>query len=425
MTNQAFLDDVTRCDALLSSGQTEQAVAAFEALVRDWPENPDACAFLGYAYLAAKRPKDAIAALENGLKADPTHALMRSNMVAALNASEQYREAVPHLIELLTSSDEETHGKHIQLLKDTLSWLDTDAHTVDALSVLISPDQDRDTILAFLPYLERTRSFHACVAAYRALALQSPGDDLVLERLAYYASLSGNSQIAEMASAELRRRIAPLDTNAEAFHDIYDQGLLRTLTPPTERRRARFKSLVDHFLSVAHLEGEIAECGMFRGLSAFVLCSHLKRRDPTYAGADFHGFDSFEGLSDPTAEDEPDAEDKPPALRSGAFACSEGEVRENLADFAALKTYSGWIPDRFAEVANIRFRFVSIDVDLYQPSKASLEFFFPRMVPGGVIICDDYNWPGQARAVREFAEQHGIQFSVTETDQAVLQIAAR
>lgn len=40
----------------------------------------------------------------------------------------------------------------------------------------------------------------------------------------------------------------------------------------------------------------------------------------------------------------------------------------------------------------------------YQP-KAGLEYFYPRLSPGGVIIVHDYNpdWPGIMKAVDDFA----------------------
>ena len=46
---------------------------------------------------------------------------------------------------------------------------------------------------------------------------------------------------------------------------------------------------------------------------------------------------------------------------------------------------------REKEIKNEKFSFVHIDVDLYEPTMKSLEFFFPRLVKGGIIVCDDYN----------------------------------
>ena len=51
------------------------------------------------------------------------------------------------------------------------------------------------------------------------------------------------------------------------------------------------------------------------------------------------------------------------------------------------------------------FAFVHIDVDLYEPTKDSLEFFYPLLSPGGVLLCDDYGstrCPGALKACDEF-----------------------
>ncbi|MGM3941125.1 TylF/MycF family methyltransferase, partial [Salmonella sp. NW387] len=53
-----------------------------------------------------------------------------------------------------------------------------------------------------------------------------------------------------------------------------------------------------------------------------------------------------------------------------------------------------------------RYCFVHVDVDLYQPTRDSIQFFYPRMVPGGIMLFDDYGSgmqsPGAARAVDDF-----------------------
>src|SRR5688572_31529904 len=42
------------------------------------------------------------------------------------------------------------------------------------------------------------------------------------------------------------------------------------------------------------------------------------------------------------------------------------------------------------------------DVDVYQPTRDSLEYFYPRLVTGGILVCDDYGWPGARKAVDDF-----------------------
>ena len=56
--------------------------------------------------------------------------------------------------------------------------------------------------------------------------------------------------------------------------------------------------------------------------------------------------------------------------------------------------------DKYKE---IRIALLHIDVDLYKPTKTCLEYFYPHIVKGGIIILDDYGaFPGANKAVEEF-----------------------
>jgi O-methyltransferase len=149
-----------------------------------------------------------------------------------------------------------------------------------------------------------------------------------------------------------------------------------------------------------------AECGCWKGHSTWVTASLMKEGG---SKSQFHVFDSFEGgLSDKVAEDESlrgriDANQV--AKEKLVFASEESEVKENLSEFDFVKFYKGWIPERFPEVKDFSFGFVHLDVDLYQPTRDGLEFFFPRLEKGGAIVIDDYNFsqfPGARKAVDQF-----------------------
>lgn len=82
-------------------------------------------------------------------------------------------------------------------------------------------------------------------------------------------------------------------------------------------------------------------------------------------------------------------------------------MRGNLSGLGQVAFYQGWIPDRFAEVAERQFAFVHVDVDLYEPTRDSVAFFYERLSPGGVFVCDDYGFltcPGATAAMDEFLE---------------------
>jgi O-methyltransferase len=227
----------------------------------------------------------------------------------------------------------------------------------------------------------------------------------------------------------LRRYLAECAELPDArFDHVYVEGMLATRTSPVPLpRRDRFLRLTRELEKTLHLDGGVAECGCFRGLSSYLLCSTLKWRDPAFAGRGYRIFDSFEGLSPPGAEDVPNAADTraPQAadIAAGRFAASVAQVKSALAAFPAIEYFPGWIPRAFPQ-DGARYRFVHVDVDLYQPTRASLEYFWPRLAAGAILVCDDYNWAGARRAVDEFSAANGLAVEETASRQAVLRKAA-
>lgn len=206
------------------------------------------------------------------------------------------------------------------------------------------------------------------------------------------------------------------------FDALYLEGLFATGTAPKPlRRRDRFRRLVREFELTLELGGHIAECGCFKGLSSFLLCSRLRQHDARFDGSGYEIYDSFQGLSDPQPEDalSSGADDLvAQSLKAGKFAFPLEEVQRALAAFPRISYRPGWIPQAFPN-DDRRYRFAHVDVDLYHPTKMSLEYFWARLVLGGVMVCDDYNWDGAKRAVDEFAATTGASFAVTESTQAV------
>jgi hypothetical protein len=161
----------------------------------------------------------------------------------------------------------------------------------------------------------------------------------------------------------------------------------------TDRRWMLFQLL----RLVDGVPGETAECGVYRGASSYLVCR--RNREIGREGR-HHLFDSFAGLSAPRPVDGRH-------WRAGDLACPRETVESNLAEFDDVVFHAGWIPERFGEVADSRFAFVHVDVDLHQPTSDSLRFFYPRLEQGAVLLCDDYgfeNCPGATRAVDEFLE---------------------
>lgn len=154
--------------------------------------------------------------------------------------------------------------------------------------------------------------------------------------------------------------------------------------------------------ALRNVPGDVAECGVRFGKSTAFL--YDADASGGMGGRAFCLFDSFEGLSEPQKEDLVPGQDKAAWVKH-ELSVPEQTVRKNLADLQNVHYFKGWIPDRFPDVAERTFALLHVDVDLYQPTRDALEFFWPRLSPGGMVVCDDYGsakCPGAKRALDEF-----------------------
>ena len=142
------------------------------------------------------------------------------------------------------------------------------------------------------------------------------------------------------------------------------------------------------------IEGDIAELGVYRGNAARVLHELVPDRQ-------LYLLDTFSGFS---ANDLTDNE--PTASVTGDFHAGLDEVRAFVGDHPSIHYIPGYFPESAAQLPeDARFAFVNLDVDLYEPIKAGLEYFYPRLAKGGMMAIHDYAnscWPGVKKAVDEF-----------------------
>lgn len=145
-------------------------------------------------------------------------------------------------------------------------------------------------------------------------------------------------------------------------------------------------------IDVRGLEGDYAEVGVWQGEMARIIQSHM-----TY-GSKLWLFDSLCGHGNPSKFDDAQAHPRGRYSDTSADRIMQGMPK-------CVKLISGFIPETFQYVPeDARFKFVRIDVDHYEPTKAAIDFFIPRMVSGGVINFDDWgcgDTPGATKAVEE------------------------
>jgi hypothetical protein len=140
-----------------------------------------------------------------------------------------------------------------------------------------------------------------------------------------------------------------------------------------------------HLLACARaarsLPGAFAEAGVFEGGSARLICEEK-------GDAPLHLFDVFEMLQDgPLTGGEEVLE------HFGAVHGRLRDVRRLLASYPNVHIHPGLFPETTAGLEHLSFSFVHLDLDLPGPTQAALEYFHPRLVPGGILIGDDYGDP--------------------------------
>lgn len=147
---------------------------------------------------------------------------------------------------------------------------------------------------------------------------------------------------------------------------------------------------------VVHLPGGMAEVGVYRGGTLRFLanvCLDL--------GKECIGFDTFAGIP---VWDECDFH------RPGDFddeLATRDAVSKMLEDISCVNLVKGVFPNSAWNITD-EFCLVHLDGDQYQTTKDALEFFWPKMVDGGAIVLDDYqfaNCPGVEMALKEFGQQ--------------------
>ncbi len=197
---------------------------------------------------------------------------------------------------------------------------------------------------------------------------------------------------------------------------------------PIYARRVHLKRFLAHyelFRMVVDLPGDILELGVFRGTSLMSWANFLEIRCMGDRQRRVFGFDNFAGFTE--IEEKDGAVSAQVDKVAGGFDPSGYE--EMLRDAIQIYDADRFIPYKarvvlvkgdvektipafVAENPGIRLSLVHFDVDLYRPTLVALEHLWPLVVPGGVVLFDEYGippWEGEAKAVDEFFADQKIE----------------
>jgi Macrocin-O-methyltransferase (TylF) len=145
------------------------------------------------------------------------------------------------------------------------------------------------------------------------------------------------------------------------------------------------------------VQGDFVELGVYKGNSASLLAAFARRENrQVFLFDTFGGFDQrdFQGVD---------------SDRSVLFADTSVAGVQKLVGTDNVTYVQGFFPESTIKIRMPeRVSVAHIDCDLYQPMKAGLELFYPRLSPGGLMLLHDYtsgHWPGVQQAIDEFFDK--------------------
>lgn len=174
--------------------------------------------------------------------------------------------------------------------------------------------------------------------------------------------------------------------------------------------------LADH---VKGLEGDFVECGVDTGAYSRAVVEYT---DFNKTGKTLWLMDTFEGLVAGLVTEE--------ELKAGIEKYMDkyktkglyDQVKETFKDFRT-EVIKGMIPDTLPQCKAQKICYLSIDMNCVAPEIAAAEYFWDKIVPGGVIILDDYGFPAhilQKQAFDEFAKRKNISILSLPTGQGII-----
>ncbi len=151
------------------------------------------------------------------------------------------------------------------------------------------------------------------------------------------------------------------------------------------------------------IPGDLVECGVWRGGACIFMAGYV--REHAQEDRRILVADSFDGL--PVSSAPADANLKLDKSVFPELAVSLDEVRANFATYGLLDDrvvfLKGWFSETLASAPTERIALLRLDGDLYESTMDALQALYDRVVPGGIVIVDDWGvFPACRRAVEDF-----------------------
>jgi len=172
-------------------------------------------------------------------------------------------------------------------------------------------------------------------------------------------------------------------------------------------------------MHASKLQGDFVECGVNTGMMSLAICKYV---DFNRIGKTFWLFDTFCGIPVEQAKDEQEVAHVAAHNQGNYFECYE-LAKQNFSPYHNAKLIRGKVPETLSSVSIERISYLSIDMNLEVPERAAIEYFWPKMVSGGIVLFDDYGFVGyeaQHESADDFASKMGVAVLSLPTGQGIL-----
>mgnify|MGYP001563455888 CR=1 FL=1 len=171
-------------------------------------------------------------------------------------------------------------------------------------------------------------------------------------------------------------------------------------------------------LRACQLEGDFVECGVAKGFLSKIIVDYLGFHKISKT---FFLLDTFEGFTEKYLTES----EKRSGKKAGDYLNSANyeQVKNTFKDYKNVKIIKGAIPDTLPQVVSSKIAYLHIDMNCVIPEIAAAEYFWDKLVPGAVIILDDYGHSGheeQKCAFDEFAKRKDVSLLCLPTGQGLM-----
>ncbi|TKD53174.1 TylF/MycF/NovP-related O-methyltransferase [Sphingomonas baiyangensis] len=236
-----------------------------------------------------------------------------------------------------------------------------------------------------------------------AVALRTAYLDLLKRSITNYAYLGGEATFEDF------RCVDHYDVDA-------GQWRIDPLSRPITLLRKGQLDLIEEavlLMDELNVPGDFLEAGIWRGGAVLFMRALLEAYE--IGGRRVFAADSFAGIPANTR-----ATNDPVDRWSDRWVASEAEVRANIARFGLLDERVVFVPGFFEQslpaMGQQRFALIRLDSDSYDSVETSLEYLYPLVSKGGLVIIDDWHLPGCRQAVEDYRARHGITDPIQEHD---------